>query len=161
MPYPLRRDGVTSQRNQAGFTLIELLVVIAIAAMIVAVVPSTLDKLREGSQYRATLRSIVVDLRKARQQAIAHGKPVSFVADLRARTFGIPGQIPMALPEALELKGITATTSETQADKAEIVFLPEGGSTGGTLELIRSSGVGVRIKVDWLFGQVSQVPWER
>jgi len=34
--------------------------------------------------------------------------------------------------------------------------MPEGGSTGGTIELVRPSGAGVNIRVDWLLGQISQ-----
>jgi general secretion pathway protein H len=152
--------GVGSAR-QRGFTLIELLVVIAIAAMLVAIVPSAFGKLREGSQYRDTLRSIIVELRQARNIAVSQGVPVVFRVDLAQRQFGIQGRPMHELPSSLEMKAtIGAAPDFANTSQADITFLPEGGATGGTLELLRQSGSGVRVRVDWLFGQVTQEPRE-
>jgi len=142
---------------QRGFTLLELLVVLAIGSLLVALVPPAFDRLREISQYRDTVRAIVVDLRQARQQALAYGQTVNFRIDLADRKFGLEGQAMKALPASLEVK--TTVGSQEQLDntqQAVIAFLPEGGSSGGTIELVRSSGAGVRIRVDWLFGQITQ-----
>ena len=142
-----------------GFTLIELLVVMAIGALLVALVPPAFDRLRDVSQYRDTVRAIVVDLRQARQQAIAFGQVVNFQVDLSGRKFGIDGRSFKALPESLEVKTTVGKSESTNASQlATIAFMPEGGSSGGTIELVRQSGAGVRIRVDWLFGQISQEP---
>ena len=37
-----------------------------------------------------------------------------------------------------------------------IRFYPEGGSSGGGIDMERADGTGVRISVDWLVGRVSQ-----
>jgi general secretion pathway protein H len=140
-----------------GFTLLELLVVLAIGSLLVALVPPAFDRLREISQYRDTVRAIVVDLRQARQQALSYGQTVNFHIDLSDRTFGIEGAAFKALPISLEVK--TTVGSQEQLDNAQpsiFAFLPEGGSSGGTIELVRPSGAGVRIRVDWLFGQITQ-----
>jgi general secretion pathway protein H len=55
---------------------------------------------------------------------------------------------------------IGAAADFAKTSQADITFLPEGGATGGTLELLRQSGSGVRVRVDWLFGQVTQEPRE-
>lgn len=147
------------KRQQRGFTLIELLVVLAIGSLLVALVPPAFDRLRDVSQYRDTVRAIVVDLRQARQQALAYGKIVVFRVDLSDRQFGIEGRPFKALPASLEVKttvGSTELPDNTQ--QAAIAFMPDGGSTGGTIELIRQSGAGVRIRIDWLFGQITQQP---
>ena len=144
---------------QRGFTLIELLVVLAIGALLVGLVPSAFDRLREVSQYRDTVRSVVLDLRHARQQALALGRFVAFDVNLSDRQFGIEGQPKKTLPTFLEVR--TTVGSHTEPDTnplAVIGFLPDGGSTGGTIELVRQSGAGVRIRVDWLFGKVTQEP---
>ena len=146
-------------RHLRGFTLIELLVVMAIGALLVALVPPAFDRLRDVSQYRDTVRAIVVDLRQARQQAIAFGQVVNFRVDLSDRKFGIDGRPFKVLPESLEVK--TTVGRNESADvrqSATIAFMPEGGSSGGTIDLVRQSGAGVRIRVDWLFGQISQEP---
>lgn len=149
----------TGLRNSPlrGFTLIELMVVIAIGALLVALVPPAFDRLREISQYRDTVRAMVTDLRRARQQAVSLGRVVNFQVDLSSREFGITGQAMKALPSTLEVQATVAAGSSTQPTQHPTVsFLPDGGSTGGTLELVRPSGAGVRIRVDWLSGQITQ-----
>lgn len=143
----------------AGFTLLELLVVLAIGALLIGLIPSSLDRLREGSVYRDTVRSMVVDLKRARQLAVANRQEVQFRVDLDTRVFGIVGQNGTALPNALEVRATTGQSAPTANQRqSDITFLPEGGSSGGTIELVRKSGAGVRIRVDWLFGQLSQQP---
>ena len=146
-------------RHRRGFTLIELLVVLAIGSLLVALVPPAFDRLRDVSQYHDTVRAIVVDLRQARQQALAYGQVMVFRVDLSDRQFGIVGRPFKALPASLEVKttvGSNELPDNTQ--QADIAFTPEGGSSSGTIELVRHSGAGIRIRVDWLFGQITQEP---
>jgi general secretion pathway protein H len=145
--------------RQQGFTLIELMVVLAIGAMIVGLVPVAFSKLNEGSQYRDAVRNVVTDLRQARQNAVALGQTVVFQVDVNQRQFGIEGKPQKLLPKSLEIKTIVGQLGSMPANGlARIAFLPEGGSTGGSIELVRSSGAGIRIRVDWLLGQVTQEP---
>ena len=144
---------------QRGFTLLELLVVFAIGAMLVALVPPAFDRLRDGSQYRDTVRAVVVDLKRARQQAMAYKQAVAFQVNLSTRQFGIQGQPFKSVPATLEIRttvGRDESVDNTQ--QAVITFTPEGGSTGGTIELVRASGAGARIRVDWLLGHITQEP---
>lgn len=146
-------------RLQRGFTLLELLVVFAIGAMLVALVPPAFDRLRDVSQYRDTVRAVVVELKQARQQALSYGQSVVFQIDLSTRQFGIQSQASKNVPPSLQIKttvGRDESIDNTQ--QASITFTPDGGSTGGTIELVRASGSGVRIRVDWLLGQITQEP---
>ncbi len=154
-----RQQTCHSNAGLRGFTLIELLVVLAIGSMLVALVPPAFDRLRDVSQYRDTVRAIVVDLKQARQQALAYGQVVTFRVNLSERQFGIVGRPFKTLPSSLEVKTtVGSKESPDNAQQASIAFTPEGGSSGGTVELVRRSGAGVRIRVDWLFGQISQEP---
>lgn len=144
---------------QRGFTLVELLVVLAIGAMLTAIVPVAYGRMHEGAQYRDAVRAIVNDLRLAHQRAVSSGLPVTFRFDFASRSYGIEGQNQKILPSVLEIKATVGQADDSLPNqKADFVFLPEGGSSGGTIILMRKSGAGVRIRVDWLLGQITQEP---
>jgi len=145
-------------RVQRGFTLIELLVVLAMVALLTAIVPLAFERLRESAQYRDAVRSVLSDMRQARYRALSEGRDVRFRVDLAHRSYGIEGRPPKSLPEPLRLR-TTVADIELKADQtAGILFLPSGGATGGTIEILRPGGAGVRLTVDWLSGAVSQSP---
>ena len=131
----------------------------AIGALLVGLAPTAFVRLREVSQYRDTVRALIVDLRTARQQAMTHQKMIRFQVNVSERLFGIEGLPQKPLPESLELKATVGTGVLADIrQQATIAFLPDGGSSGGTLDLVRRSGGGVRIRVDWLTGQITQEP---
>jgi general secretion pathway protein H len=143
-------------RSHRGFTLIELLVVFALLALLVGVVPVAFERLRESAQYRSTVRGMMSDMRQARQKAIAEGAEVRFRLDLTARTFGVDGRPAHEVPLPLQLRATVAAVELSDAQVAAIRFLPQGGATGGSIDVLRPSGAGVRLTVDWLSGTVAQ-----
>lgn len=144
-------------KRAAGFTLIELLVVFAIAALLIGIAPLAFDKLNQSAQYRAALRSMLSELRTARQQAVSQGREVSFRVNLNDASFGIDNDATRSVLPPLKVRATVASQELTQGSAA-IRFLPSGGATGGSIELIRQSGSGVRLRVDWLSGRVTQEP---
>ena len=139
-----------------GFTLIELLVVMAIAGLMLALVPVAYNKARESTQYTAALRTIIGEIRQARQKAVAQGAPAVFFVDLVQRQYGLAGVTSHALPEELQVKVTVGSNQMQPGQLAAIEFLPEGGASGGSIEVIRPNGAGTRIRVDWLSGMVTQ-----
>ena len=135
--------------------MIELLVVFAIIALIVALVPLAYERMNQGAQYRDAVRSIFSQLRSARAEAIAQGRETRFVVYVDARSYGLDGVQPKALPEPLQLRATVASQEVTQG-QASIRFLPSGGATGGSVEILRAPGVGTRLRVDWLTGRTTQ-----
>jgi general secretion pathway protein H len=134
-----------------------LLVVLAIGALLVALMPTAIDRLRDASQYRDTIRAIMVDLNQAKHQATAFGQVAVFQIDLVERKFGIVGRPFKTMPPSLEIRATVGSEEvPSQTQLVGIAFMPEGGSSGGTIELVRRSGSGARIRVDWLFGQITQ-----
>jgi general secretion pathway protein H len=145
-------------RVQRGFTLIELLVVFAMVALLTALVPLAFERLRESAQYRDTVRGMLADIRQARYRAIAEGREVRFRVDLGQRNYGVEGRSSKLVPEPLRLRATIANIELAAGQSAGILFLPTGGATGGTIEILRPSGAGVRLTVDWLSGGVAQSP---
>lgn len=149
------REHDTVRRAQ-GFTLIELLVVFAIMALVVGLVPMAYERLREGSQYRDAVRTMFSELRSARALAVGHGQEVRFTVDLAQRSYGLDGEPRRTLPEPLQLRATVADREISPQGQASIRFLPSGGATGGSLEILRAPGVGTRLRVDWLSGRTTQ-----
>jgi general secretion pathway protein H len=155
----LRRHPRVMQRPAAhqGFTLIELMVVFAIMALVVAMAPVAYDRLKDGVQYRDTVRTMISQLRSARYTAVSQGEPVRFTVDLQTRHYGYAGA-EKEIPETVDLRTTVADREFVPNSSASIVFLASGGSTGGSVEILRKNGAGTRLRVDWLSGRVTQEP---
>jgi general secretion pathway protein H len=137
-----------------GFTLVELLVVLAIAGALLAVAPVALQRYRESTDYRDALRTIATGLTEARNAAITGGRVVAFSVDLAGRQYGIDGGARRELPQSVAIRATVADT-EFVDNVARIRFFPGGNATGGSIEVIRASGAGARLRTDWLDGRVS------
>jgi general secretion pathway protein H len=121
-------------------------------------VPIAYERLRESAQYRDAVRSVLSEMRQARHRAVAEGREIRFGVDLAQGTYGTEGRPPKLLPQPLRIR-TTVADIELHADHtAGIRFLPSGGATGGTVEILRPGGAGVRLTVDWLSGAVIQSP---
>jgi general secretion pathway protein H len=138
----------------AGFTLVELMVAIAIAGLLLAVaVPSSM-KFYESMQYRSAVRDVVGMLSHARHAAIDGGqaRDVSINpkrGELRTgqRRVRVPASVALVVHSARELN---------RDDSGVIRFYAGGGSSGGGVDVQNAAGSGVRIRVDWLTGSISQ-----
>ena len=136
-----------------------MLVVFAVIALIVGLVPIAFERLMESAQYRDTVRAALTEIRGARQMAQARGNEVRFIVNLREHTFGVEGAPPTHVPDHLDLRAVMAAEASSGADGVmSIRFLPGGGASGGSLDLIRPSGTGVRLRVDWFTGRTEQEP---
>ncbi|MBR0567250.1 type II secretion system protein [Azoarcus sp. L1K30] len=144
------------KRRTAGFTLLELIVVFAIAALLVALAPPAFERMQDAARYRETVGHVFSDLRSARYIAQTEGREAVFEVNLRQKSYRLDGGPVRTVPDGLELRA-TVAASEFDPDRgAGIRFLPGGGATGGSIEIVRASGAGVRVRVDWLSGRVSQ-----
>lgn len=146
----------SAKARLSGFTLIELLVVLAIFGLIIAFVPAALVKLREAVQYQDMVRNVLADFRLARRQSQSQGVHKRFVVNLTEKKYGVEGLQLRPIPDSIHVKATVGSRLLTSDGIASWVFLPDGGATGGTLELIRSSNAGTRIRVDWFAGEIQQ-----
>lgn len=145
-------------RRAGGFTLIELVVALTVGVLALGAAPFAVGRAYDTMQYRATVRYVIADLKLARLEAIRTGRSVAFTVDLGERRFGVGAQLARALPAALQMRMLVADV-EMRDRKGSVRFYPDGSSTGGALEIVRESGDGVRIDVDWLLGRLRQTPF--
>ena len=138
-----------------GFTLIELMVVFAIMALVMAVAPVAYGRMQGATQYREVVRGMVVGMRFARQQAILTGRDAIFSVDLSQRLYGAEGVRAHPIPEGIDVRATVAAGEVTDA-RFDIRFLPSGGASGGSVDVARANGAGVRLRVDWFSGRVVQ-----
>jgi general secretion pathway protein H len=152
----VRRAPCAGRQTLTGFTLIEILVVFTLIALIVGLTPMAYGRMQESAQYRDTVRAALTELRAARQQAMTGGVETRFAVDLQARTFGIVGDKARQVPQPLTLRAVMAGQEAGQDGQLSIRFLPRGGASGGSMDILRPSGDGVRLRVDWFTGRVEQ-----
>jgi general secretion pathway protein H len=116
---------------ERGFTLLELLVVVALMALIAAMVlPHFMSAGSESARHWAARAAD--ELRAARQQAITMARPVSVPID----------------PKIAKLRSLDG------ADASQVLFFPDGGSTGARLTF-ELNGRTATVTVDDLTGAVS------
>lgn len=149
---------VTGRSTPAGFTLVELVAVLAIAGLVLAVAVPGSMRLYQSMQYRQAVKEVVAGLGTARHRAIVSGRAQDFLINPRQRTLQL-GERRWQLPAELRV-AVYGTAELNRGEYGVIRFYPEGGASGGGVDLERPGGGGVRILVDWLLGTVSQEPYE-
>ncbi len=134
--------------------MLELLVVITIVGLLMAVAVPASVRSYESMQYRQAVRDVITALASARYNAINTGRAQDVAVDPAANTIELNGER-THLPEAFNVAVHSAR--ELNRDRLGVIrFYPEGGSSGGGIDMERPGGTGVRISVDWLVGRVSQ-----
>ena len=154
---------------QQGFTLLELMVALVVASLLAAVAMPSAQRMNETMRYREAVRDLLTATRTARRDAFATGSAHDLLifedepswalvpAD-RASDF-IDGDIEARpLPDELSFDVTYAAEVSPGRGVASIRFYPSGGASGGDIDIVRPTGSGVRLKIDWLLGEVVQVP---
>tara|TARA_R110001592_G_scaffold215025_2_gene468279 strand:+ start:49570 stop:49992 length:423 start_codon:yes stop_codon:yes gene_type:complete len=134
--------------------MLEMLVAITIVGLLLAVTVPASARFYESIQYRQAVRDVITVLASARYRAINSGRVQDVTVDPRGNQLGSNGEV-THLPEGFEVT-VHSAGELNRNSMGVIRFYPEGGSTGGGIDLEREDGSGVRISVDWLLGRVSQ-----
>lgn len=143
----------------AGFTLIELIVAISIAALLMGGLAVSYPRFHEAMAYRSTVRGMLAGLYSARNEALRRGRPVVFQVDMAQRTYSVGDRPVGHIPEELDVRLLVGERKFDEGDRGYIRFQPDGSATGGSITVLRrTSGQGIRLRVDWLLGRISQEP---
>jgi general secretion pathway protein H len=111
----------------------------------------------ESMQYRGAVRDVMTLLSAARIKAVNSGAPQDVVINPRARELRLNATTER-MPDNLVVT-VHAASQLNSPDEGVIRFYPEGGSSGGGVDLEIPGRTGVRIHVDWLMGRVTQEPY--
>ena len=137
-----------------GFTLVELMVVLVIAALLLALVGTSISRSVSGAEMRNAARKVAASLRYTRTQAILSKSQQVFIVDTEARTFQAADREAETLPEGMNVQLNTARSELTSETAGGIRFFPDGGSTGGNVKL-EANGRVYQVNVAWLTGEAS------
>lgn len=146
--------GPRPARLQRGFTLVELLVVLVIASLVLALVGTSISRSISGAEMRVAARKMTASLRYTRTRAILDKQEQVFLVDTDKREYMAPKRPVVELPEGMKVALTTARSELTAEAVGGIRFYPDGGSTGGFVELDANGRV-YRINVAWLTGEAS------
>jgi general secretion pathway protein H len=136
---------------------LEIMVVVALAALLLSVTPPLISRVMPGVELKSAARNVASGLRLARAQAIRTHEETTLTMDVEDCWFRISGRPKkVELPEAIELRLVTAERELLDGRLGAIRFFPDGGSTGGRVTLSHGKR-GFEIGVDWLTGRVDLV----
>ncbi len=139
-------------RSARGFTLVEVLVVMIIIALVLGLVGTSLSRSISGAEAREAARNMVAAIRYTRTQAILKKSEQQFVIDLEAGSYAAPGRKTVVLPEGVDMQLTTAASEVVAENVGAIRFFPDGGSTGGRVDL-NVNGREYVVHVAWLTGK--------
>lgn len=134
--------------------MLELVAAISIAAMVLAVAVPATGRMYQSVQYSQAVRDVVTLLQSARYMAINKGRAQDVQINPKTNTLSLNDK-QQKLPDGFKTFVHTAQQLNTR-DSGVIRFYPEGGSSGGGVDIESPTGVGVKIGVDWMIGRVTQ-----
>jgi len=125
-----------------------------IVAIIMGLVATSMSSSISGAEARSATRKLVANLRYTRTRAIVDKKELVFFVDIENRSYQAPGRKEIKLPDGVDVTLTTARSEMTSEDVGGIRFFPDGGSTGGHIELTINDRE-YRVNVAWLTGEAS------
>ena len=158
-----------------GFTLIELLVVLVIISIMAAFVGPRIAGSMSNMNLKTASKKIAASLRYARSQAVSESRTYVALFDLDKNRVIIKGDQTAQeeeekdegggdqgsreskqyeLPEDVRLEKAILGEDESDSGFFRIIFLSNGGSSGGELFLRNDRGNRYEVKVDFITGTV-------
>ena len=143
-----------SERPGAGgFTLIEILAVLAILGFVLSLVAMRGPGKPVRLDLRAAAGQIADTLRLARARAVAGNRAVDVLLDREGHRVLPAGGKAQGLPPEIDMV-LLGIGGPVEASRLVVRFTPDGGSTGGGVELVAGQRR-IRVGASWLSGHVA------
>jgi general secretion pathway protein H len=152
---PISRAGRCGRQacGSAGFILVEQVATLVLIGLLVLLAFPTLAPGTGQAQFHALWMTTATLLRDTRSDAIARGSDSEIVFDRRHRVIQSRKRV-LELPDDVDVRVSSGVSCATSADRIQIVFRANGTSCGGVIQFA-VKGRTVRIRVNWLTGQVA------
>lgn len=125
-----------------------------IAALVLGLVATSISRNISGAEMRSAAGKMTASIRYTRTRAILDKEEQVFLIDTENRSYLAPKREAVVLPEGMNVALTTARSELTAENVGGIRFYPDGGSTGGFIELEANERI-YRIDVAWLTGEAS------
>lgn len=139
--------------GNAGFSLLELVAVITVMALVLGVSAPAVQRLYQSSQYRGAIGDVVSTLNAARYAAIREGHYRDILIYPARREIELKNKI-KRLPASLQIE-VLGSSALNREGAGVVRFYPDGGSSGGYVNISHANGMAVQVQVDWLLGRVT------
>jgi general secretion pathway protein H len=149
----MKRRSFGQSGRRDGFTMLEMLVALAVLGMAGALASQLLRPQSPRLRLESSTRAICGTLRAARSRAIASSAPAVVAFDLANKTYASPVGGLALLPKDISLR-LNVARDEARGETAAIRFFPDGGASGGDIDL-ELNGRRAAISVNWLTGGAS------
>jgi len=146
------RNYATANR-ESGFSLLEVVVAFTIATLAITIIGVSFARSSAGMRFDDSVQHLVLALKEAQTRSLRSGRDVALVLDIDERTFAVGDGPSVALPADVGLRVIFAYESSTVERNPAFVFSPDGGATGGSIELLEQERT-TAIWIDWLTGSI-------
>lgn len=140
----MRREG------PRGFTLLELLLILAMLALVSGLAMPSIGRGIDALQVRTEVARLVAFLRYGRQQAITKGRPHSVVIDPVNHQYALRA----SGEEAPLLSRAFHPSLKVSGDPLTVTFMPQGLSSGATVQVVGARGRAYMVTVDPVSGRV-------
>lgn len=150
----MNRPGPPAADREAGYSLLEIMVALVILALAVTLVSVAFAGASSGMRFEESARGLASSAREAQLRALRTGRDVSLVIDVDQRAYAVAGDQWIAWPDDVSLRVTSAGERFAGQRRPAFVFSPDGGATGGTIEISRADRKAT-VTIDWLTGETT------
>lgn len=140
----------------AGFTLVEVLAVLSILAIAGLAAVSYGGAGNKEPSARELARSIARAASQTALMSVSQGVSQSLIIDPgEGRVADSTQDHIIVVPDGVRLAATTAAEFAREDDRAEVVFFPDGSSTGGEIRVGDTHGRTYAVRIHWLTSAVT------